>query len=226
MQISTETLDVSSVLLFGNELAEVFASGHDTEQDYMQMLDYSTDVLIAENSAELLDAMHSSVQQMGIEIEREDEHSVVAAFIAKNNKELWEEISNVLDGIAMGDFEADDANAFEAYKQTRVTGYDIFLSGLEYADVLQIAELLNELSTERYAKTVKATAREDGWCITCMYEEEIVMGCSELESELMSTYALGEIVASKLNCICNGCELYVDEAAIEYAVANGVTLLH
>lgn len=220
MQISTETLDVSSVLLFGNELAEVFASGHDTEQDYMQMLDYSTDVLIAENSAELLDAMHSSVQQMGIEIEREDEHSVVAAFIAKNNKELWEEISNVLDGIALGDFDEEEAE----HTHTTVSGYNLYFGQVGYEDVKHIAQTLEVHGTTLRAKTISATEMDDEWCINYMFENDIVVNENELANVVLAVRNMGIALAEEEQCTYNGSEVYVDKDVRLFGKAAGMML--
>ncbi len=220
MQISTETLDVSSVLMCGNKLAEKFASGHDTEQDYMQMLDYSTDVLLADNSAELLDAMHSSVQQIGIDVEREDEHSVVAAFIAKSNKELWEEISSVLDGIAMGNFGDEDAGQ----THTTVSGYNLYFGQVDYEDVKHIAQTLEVHGTTLRAKTISATEMDDEWCINYMFENDIVVNENELANVVLAVRNMGIALAEEEQCTYNGSEVYVDKDVRLFGKAAGMML--
>ena len=104
MRIGNVVLDVNGVLVCGNKLAEVFASGEVTEQEYMDMLDYCFEVLLAENSEELLDAMYYCLLEKNIDTKREEEHSVLAAFIAKYDATLWEELCDALDDITEGIF--------------------------------------------------------------------------------------------------------------------------
>lgn len=220
MQITNMTLDVNDVLLCGNKLAEIFASGHDTEEDYMEMLDYGTDVLLADNSAELLDAMHSSVQQIGIDVEREDEHSVVAAFIAKSNKELWEEISSVLDGIAMGNFGDEDAGQ----THTTVSGYNLYFGQVDYEDVKHIAQTLQVHGTELRAKTISVTDMEDEWCVNYMFENDIVVNENELANVVLAVRNMGIALAEEEECTYNGSEVYVDKDARLFGKAAGMLL--
>ena len=104
MRFDYVTLDVSGVLIYGNKLAVVFASGEAEEQHYMCMFDYWSDVMLAENKDELLDAMYYCLLEKNIDTERNEENSVLAAFIAKNDEVMWAEFCDMFDDITAGTY--------------------------------------------------------------------------------------------------------------------------
>lgn len=215
-----KNLNVQSVLMRGNCLAEVFESESVTEQSYMEMLDYSSEVLLAKNSDELLDAMHCDLREMSIETERQDKLSVIAAFMAKHNTALWEAFCADLAEIMNGEIEVDPCSVYT--ELNLVSGYNLYFSSLDKEKVEAIADVLIEGGMEMQAKTIAADEIGDEWRITYMFNESKAYEDDAFVDAVNVVREIGMALAHGMGCNYNGSEVYVNEAAVKVGHAAGM----
>ena len=83
-----------------------------------------------------------------------------------------------------------------------VTGYDLFYYETSKKQAREIA------------KAVNGTMRKFGqaaWCITHMFEENLLLDKDEVVTAVMATTHMGKQLAYLYGGDCDGCELYLDK---------------
>lgn len=220
MQITTGKLEVNEVLLYGEKLAEKFVSGEAKLPHVKDALDYCVEVMLAANSEELLDAMHYSLLEKNIGTEREDEKSVVAAFIAGHDESLWEMLINTLSEIVSGT--TDGESEMENDEQLVMYGYDLFFTNMKKNKVKEMMNVLVESAGELHGKTFAAENYGNEWGFTCMFEKGMEIKSAALMDVVIFVRKLGQALAEGVGCTYNGSDVQVNKAAFVHGKAAGL----
>ncbi len=219
-------MDLHGALVCGNKFADICAEGGVAEEDFLALLDYCMNVLIAENGDELLDAMYYCLQAESIFTDRSDDVGVLAAYVAKHNRKMWTLICDAIEEIVEDDFEDYEELSQSTSEFVRVTGYDLFMGNLQSELLDEVADVLVQKCPELLPSSISVSARGDEWHVERVFDADKILEDSDLEDELARIYQNGQLVADKLNCKCLGCELHVEEFVNNLGKAAQKMMVH